>query len=309
MIFGGETLYFSDLVPWFAKYGDDSPRLINHYGITETTVHSSFHRVTSDQLGQDESLIGRPLAGTGFLLLDDSLAAVSEGEIGELVVTGSAVSLGYLKRPELNRDRRDERGIPFVSAAEERDLYFAVGYAQATDRLWQMDALRRRARGRLAEIFGAAVVDEDVRARKLGIDRVRRRLRGAALRRSPGQPGGVRRRGRRGRTADATARRAPSGVPAAALPSRALDTAGLDRHRQTPWVRPRPEPRQRGVPRQAGPGTPRVRVGFRDTQVSRRRSGDHPHGPAGKDAGQGGHPRSVRSAAGLEGLARRAAVR
>ncbi len=45
--------------------------------------------------------------------------------------------------------RRDERGVPFVTAAEERDLYFAVGYAQATDRLWQMDVLRRRARGRL----------------------------------------------------------------------------------------------------------------------------------------------------------------
>ncbi|GAB2715852.1 penicillin acylase family protein [Streptomyces bullii] len=70
--------------------------------------------------------------------------------------------------------RRDDRGVPFVSAAEEHDLYFAVGYAQATDRLWQMDVLRRRARGRLAEIFGAAVVDEDVRARKLGIDRIAR---------------------------------------------------------------------------------------------------------------------------------------
>ncbi|WP_369032816.1 MULTISPECIES: penicillin acylase family protein [Streptomyces] len=71
--------------------------------------------------------------------------------------------------------RRDERGVPFVSAAQEPDLYFAVGYAQATDRLWQMDVLRRRAQGRLAEIFGAVVVDEDVRARKLALGRVARR--------------------------------------------------------------------------------------------------------------------------------------
>ncbi|WP_371663560.1 penicillin acylase family protein [Streptomyces sp. NBC_00280] len=71
--------------------------------------------------------------------------------------------------------RRDERGVPFVTAAEERDLYFAVGYAQATDRLWQMDVLRRRANGRLAEIFGAVVVEEDVRARKLALGRVARR--------------------------------------------------------------------------------------------------------------------------------------
>lgn len=71
--------------------------------------------------------------------------------------------------------RRDDRGVPFVAAARERDLYFAVGYVQATDRLWQMDVLRRRARGRLAEIFGAVVVDEDVRARKLALERVARR--------------------------------------------------------------------------------------------------------------------------------------
>ncbi|MGW3645656.1 penicillin acylase family protein [Streptomyces sp. NPDC000878] len=71
--------------------------------------------------------------------------------------------------------RRDERGVPFVTAAEEPDLYFAVGYAQATDRLWQMDVLRRRARGRLAEVFGAVVADEDVRARKLALGRVARR--------------------------------------------------------------------------------------------------------------------------------------
>ncbi|WP_371663558.1 amino acid adenylation domain-containing protein [Streptomyces sp. NBC_00280] len=105
VIFGGETLYFSDLEPWFAKYGDDSPRLLNGYGITETTVLSSFHRVTKDQLGSSESLIGRPVAGTGFLLLDDSLSAVPQGEVGEIVVTGPGISLGYLKSPDLNRDR------------------------------------------------------------------------------------------------------------------------------------------------------------------------------------------------------------
>jgi len=69
---------------------------------------------------------------------------------------------------------RDERGVPFVSAAVEHDLYFAVGYAQAIDRLWQMDVLRRRAHGRLAEIFGAALIDEDVKARQVGLGRLAR---------------------------------------------------------------------------------------------------------------------------------------
>ena len=46
--------------------------------------------------------------------------------------------------------RRDERGIPFIEAANKADLYFAQGYATAEDRLWQMDFLRRTARGELA---------------------------------------------------------------------------------------------------------------------------------------------------------------
>jgi amino acid adenylation domain-containing protein len=120
VIFGGETLYFSDLAPWFAKYGDDSPRLLNGYGITETTVLSSFHRVTEDQLDQEESLIGRPIAGTEFLLLDDSLSAVPPGGTGEIVVTGPGVSLGYLKRPELNRER-------FVELPEGRGRGYRSG--------------------------------------------------------------------------------------------------------------------------------------------------------------------------------------
>jgi penicillin amidase len=51
--------------------------------------------------------------------------------------------------------RRDERGIPYVEAQNDEDLYFAQGYATAADRLWQMDLFRRTARGELAEMLGA----------------------------------------------------------------------------------------------------------------------------------------------------------
>jgi penicillin amidase len=57
--------------------------------------------------------------------------------------------------------RRDARGVPFIDAANERDLFFAQGYATASDRLWQMDFLRRTARGELAEVLGANVVEID----------------------------------------------------------------------------------------------------------------------------------------------------
>lgn len=64
--------------------------------------------------------------------------------------------------------RRDGRGIPFIEAENEEDLYFAQGYAAATDRLWQMELLRRTGRGELAEIFGSSVLNEDKQRRNLG---------------------------------------------------------------------------------------------------------------------------------------------
>ena len=49
---------------------------------------------------------------------------------------------------------RDERGMPHIYAANEHDLYFAVGFVSAQERLWQMDLIRRSSTGRLCEIFG-----------------------------------------------------------------------------------------------------------------------------------------------------------
>lgn len=64
--------------------------------------------------------------------------------------------------------RRDERGIPYIIASNDEDLNFAQGYATAADRLWQMDLLRRTARGELAEIFGNNALEEDKRHRIFG---------------------------------------------------------------------------------------------------------------------------------------------
>jgi penicillin amidase len=66
---------------------------------------------------------------------------------------------------------RDDKGVWFITGEEEDSLYdvfAAMGYAVATDRLWQAETFRRTARGRLAEIFGAAYVDQDVLVRTTG---------------------------------------------------------------------------------------------------------------------------------------------
>ena len=68
--------------------------------------------------------------------------------------------------------RRDGRGVPYIEAANEDDLYFAQGYVTASDRLWQMDLLRRTARGELSEIFGRVTLEEDKRRRIYGFARL-----------------------------------------------------------------------------------------------------------------------------------------
>ena len=54
---------------------------------------------------------------------------------------------------------RDDKGVWFITGSKQDKLYDvfeAMGYAVATDRLWQAETFRRSARGRLAEIFGAS---------------------------------------------------------------------------------------------------------------------------------------------------------
>jgi penicillin G amidase len=68
--------------------------------------------------------------------------------------------------------RRDGRSIPYIEATNDGDLYFAQGFVTASDRLWQMDLLRRVARGELAEIFGKQAVKEDERWRRYGFSKI-----------------------------------------------------------------------------------------------------------------------------------------
>ena len=64
---------------------------------------------------------------------------------------------------------RDDRAVPHVFAATDEDLFFGYGYAQAQDRLFQMDLRRRRAHGRLAEVLGKEGIEPDVLARTVDL--------------------------------------------------------------------------------------------------------------------------------------------
>ncbi len=85
---------------------------------------------------------------------------------------GSIVVAGLSAPATIVRDRRD---VPHISAADDRDLYFAEGYAQGSDRLFQLDLTRRYAYGRLAEVLGARALALDEALRAVDIEGIARR--------------------------------------------------------------------------------------------------------------------------------------
>ena len=64
---------------------------------------------------------------------------------------------------------RDCWGIPHISAEDDQDLFFGYGFAMAQDRLFQLDYLRRKGQGRLAEILGPDGVESDLLVRTVGL--------------------------------------------------------------------------------------------------------------------------------------------
>ncbi|HEY0194038.1 MAG TPA: amino acid adenylation domain-containing protein [Kofleriaceae bacterium] len=105
VVFGGEALDPVQLAPWFARHGDRTPRLINMYGITETTVHVTYRPITIADTRAPTSLIGRPIPDLELRLCDAHGHLVPDGVPGEICVAGAGVARGYLNRAELTGER------------------------------------------------------------------------------------------------------------------------------------------------------------------------------------------------------------
>ncbi len=106
IIFAGEALELQSLKPWVERYGDQKPRLINMYGITETTVHVTYRIITRADIDAGTgSVIGEPIPDLYILLLDERGEPVPVGVPGEIWVGGPGVADGYLNRPELTAQR------------------------------------------------------------------------------------------------------------------------------------------------------------------------------------------------------------
>ncbi|MGA2759002.1 MAG: penicillin acylase family protein [Candidatus Cybelea sp.] len=99
-------------------------------------------------------------------------ATVDAGLHASAVTRGAVVVKGVYAPVSIVRDRRD---VPHIRASNQHDLYFAEGYAQGSDRLFQLDLSRRYAYGRLAEVFGARALALDKAQRAVDIEGIAER--------------------------------------------------------------------------------------------------------------------------------------
>jgi amino acid adenylation domain-containing protein/non-ribosomal peptide synthase protein (TIGR01720 family) len=106
VIFGGEALEVASLRPWFERFGDQQPTLVNMYGITETTVHVTYRAIRlADLDGKAQSPIGLPIRDLRWYLLDSQLQPVPVGVAGELYIAGAGLARGYHGRSGLTAER------------------------------------------------------------------------------------------------------------------------------------------------------------------------------------------------------------
>ncbi|MFF3525449.1 amino acid adenylation domain-containing protein [Streptomyces rubiginosohelvolus] len=122
IVLGGEALDPARLAPWLRT--SDAPRVVNMYGITETTVHVTTHDLTPDTLVPGTSPVGRAIDDLRLYVLDRRLRPVPPGVTGELYVAGAGLSRGYRGRHPLTAERfvADLFGAPGTRMYRSGDL-------------------------------------------------------------------------------------------------------------------------------------------------------------------------------------------
>ncbi|WP_461089341.1 amino acid adenylation domain-containing protein [Streptomyces incanus] len=152
VIFGGEALDLRRLQEWYDRHPDTAPRLVNMYGITETTVHVT-HRAldAGGAASATASLIGRPIPDLRVHVLDARLAPVPAGVVGEMYVAGAGLADGYLGRHALTAER-----------------FVADPYGPPGTRMYRTGDLARRTKDGELEYLGRA--DHQVKIRGFRIE-------------------------------------------------------------------------------------------------------------------------------------------
>lgn len=103
IILAGEAL----MPVWLKEWHDTFPscKIINMYGITETTVYSTYKEITEKEIAANKSNIGSSMPTCSMYVLDRDMQLTPSGVTGEIYIGGSGVGRGYLGRPELTAER------------------------------------------------------------------------------------------------------------------------------------------------------------------------------------------------------------
>ena len=99
IVLGGEKLNPIYLKEWKEKYNET--RIINMYGVTETTIHATYKEINENDINLNISNIGNALPHLKIHLLNNNLNHVVAGEIGEIFIEGSALARGYINNQTL----------------------------------------------------------------------------------------------------------------------------------------------------------------------------------------------------------------
>jgi amino acid adenylation domain-containing protein len=105
VVFGGEPLDARVLLRWFDRHPESACRVVNMFGITETTVHVTEQTLTRKLALATTRSVGRALPGWHLYVLDRYGRLLPPGVAGEICVGGSGVALGYLGQEELTAQR------------------------------------------------------------------------------------------------------------------------------------------------------------------------------------------------------------
>ncbi|MFE1834093.1 non-ribosomal peptide synthetase [Streptomyces sviceus] len=105
VVFGGEPLEARMLLPWFDRHPESVCRMVNMFGITETTVHVTEQTLTRKLALAATRSVGRALPGWYLYVTDPAGRLLPPGIAGEICVGGAGVALGYLGQPELTARR------------------------------------------------------------------------------------------------------------------------------------------------------------------------------------------------------------
>jgi amino acid adenylation domain-containing protein/non-ribosomal peptide synthase protein (TIGR01720 family) len=148
VIFGGEALELQSLRPWLERHGDERPRLVNMYGITETCVHVTHRRIRMADLESGRgSVIGGAIPDLRVYVLDRHQQPVPTGVAGELCIAGGGLARGYFNQPGLTAAAflADPSGVePGARLYRSGDLgrYIADGEIEYLGRIDQQVKIR-----------------------------------------------------------------------------------------------------------------------------------------------------------------------